>query len=287
MADVYEIITARIMSQLESGTVPWHKPWNVGTHGGPQNLVSKKEYRGVNVFLLSCMPYSLPYWVSYKQAQQLGGNVRKGEKSTPVVFWKWLEKENPETGKAEKIPLLRYYRVFNVSQCEGIDGKIPQVDESDVEPFGPIAKCERIVEAMPGRPEIRHGMDGGFYQPSNDFVGMPDRERFETAESYYSTLFHELTHSTGHESRLNRQGIATVAGFGSQTYSKEELVAEMGSAFLSGHCGIEDRILDNSAAYINGWLGRLKNDPKLVVMAAAKAQKASDYILGVKWGDQS
>ena len=129
MADVYEIITARIISQLESGTVPWHKPWSIGTHGGPQNLVSKKEYRGVNVFLLSCMPYTMPYWVSYKQAQQLGGNVRKGEKSTPVVFWKWLEKENPETGKAEKIPLLRYYRVFNVSQCEGIDGKIPQIDE--------------------------------------------------------------------------------------------------------------------------------------------------------------
>ena len=160
MADVYEIITARIITQLESGTVPWHKPWNVGTHGGPQNLISKKEYRGVNVFLLSCMPYSLPYWVSYKQAQQLGGHVRKGEKSTPVVFWKWLEKADKETGKIGKYPLLRYYNVFNVSQCDGIDGKIPQVDEQKVKPFEPIAECERIVEAMPGRPEIRHGMEG-------------------------------------------------------------------------------------------------------------------------------
>ncbi len=232
MADVYQIITDRIISQLESGTVPWHKPWNVGTHGGPQNLISKKEYRGVNVFLLSCMPYSMPYWVSYKQAQQLGGNVCKGEKSTPVIFWKWLEKTDTETGKPFKVPLLRYYNVFNVSQCDGIDGKIPQVEESDVEPFEPIAECERIVEAMPDRPEIRHGMDGGFYQPSNDFVGMPDRERFDSPEGYYTTLFHELTHSTGHKNRLNRKGIATIAGYASETYSKEELVAEMGASIL-------------------------------------------------------
>ena len=283
MADVYEIITARIISQLESGTVPWHKPWNVGPHGGPQNLVSKKGYRGVNVFLLSCMPYTMPYWVSYKQAQQLGGHVRKGEKSTPVVFWKWLEKENLKTGKPDKIPLLRYYRVFNVSQCDGIDGKIPQVDEQEVESFEPIAECERIVETMPDRPDIRHGMDGGFYQPSNDFVGMPDRERFDSPESYYSTLFHELTHSTGHTSRLNRKGIVTVAGFGSQTYSKEELVAEMGASFLSGHVGIEADTIDNSASYIASWLKRLRDDKKLVVQAAAQAQKAVDFIRGIKW----
>ena len=136
---------------------------------------------------------------------------------------------------------------------------------------------------MPNVPEITHQSQPACYSPLLDVVNMPRPESFDTPENYYSTLFHELTHSTGHESRLNRKGITDPVRFGSHSYSKEELIAEMGSAFLSGHCGIEDRILDNSAAYINGWLGRLRNDPKLVVMAAAKAQKSSDYIQGVKY----
>ncbi len=279
---VYEVITNAIVKKLEQGTIPWHMPWS---SEGPQNLISGKPYRGINVFLLGSLGYMSPYWLTFKQAQNLGGHVNKGEKGTPVVFWKTYSKmEQDETGKHEEVSrfVLRYYRVFNIEQCTLPPEEVPQEDPTTKE-FDPIPKAETVVEAMPNAPEITHQSQRACYSPLLDVVNMPRPESFDTPENYYSTLFHELTHSTGHESRLNRKGIPDPVRFGSHSYSKEELVAEMGSAFLSGHCGIEDRILDNSAAYINGWLGRLKNDPKLVVIAAAKAQKSSDYIQGVKY----
>ena len=284
MADVYEIITNRIIKQLEAGTVPWHKTWKAGPHGWPKNLVSKKDYRGVNVLLLSCSMYELPYWVSFKQAKGLGGHVRKGEKSTPVVFWKWYEPQggeaDPKTGRVERRPLLRHYNVFNVAQCDGLDQRIPETNEDDAEPFEPIAECERIVQTMPQRPQVNHGTIGAFYRASDDTVNMPYQGRFNRPEAYYSTLFHELTHSTGHPSRLNRQGIAESSRFGSGTYSREELIAEMGAAFLCGHTAIENATIDDSANYVAIWLGKLKQDKRLIVQVAAQAQKAVDLILG-------
>jgi antirestriction protein ArdC len=282
---VEEIITTRIMEKLESGTVPWHRPWAGGEY--PKNLITKKEYRGINVFILSAMSFGSPYWLSFKQAQELGGTVRKGEKGTPVVFWKWLNKKD-ENGvlTEDKFPMLRYYTVFNVQQVDGIDEKkIPElaVKYNELERLG---ICESVVNAMPNRPAITYNDQRAYYRPSDDSVNMPKMESFDGSEEYYSTLFHELTHSTGHEKRCNRKGLECPDGawssFGSTPYAKEELVAEMGAAFLCGHCQIENKTIDNSAAYIKSWLGKLKNDSKLVIMAAAQAQKATDYILNIK-----
>jgi antirestriction protein ArdC len=283
VSEVYSIITERIIALLEQGTVPWQKPWNGGEQA-PQNLVTRKPYRGVNVFLLNAAHYASPFWLTFKQAQELGGHVRKGEKAFPVVFWKWLEVEN-DNGSKERVPFLRYYSVFNVAQCEGIEGHVPSSSETKRE-HAPAEAAECIVQGMPKRPEIKLGQSQAFYSPGTDFVGMPDPDQFRSSEDYYSVLFHELTHSTGHESRLNRKGVAGSDGqwsaFGSGSYAKEELVAEMGAAFLCGQAGIVERTIDNSAAYLASWLARLKDDPKLVVQAAAQAQKAADFILSVR-----
>jgi antirestriction protein ArdC len=286
--DVYSIITERVVALLQQGTIPWQKPWQ-GAELAPQNLISRKPYRGVNVFLLHAMSYTSPFWLTFKQAQELGGHVRKGEKSCPVVFWKWLDVENKGAGKTERVPFLRYYSVFNAAQCEGIDGHVPSVNGATRE-HSPVETAERIVQGMPQRPLIKHGQAQAFYHPTDDFVGLPNPEQFRSGEGYYTVLFHELTHSTGHESRLARKGVTGSDGqwsaFGSNPYAKEELVAEMGSAFLCGQAGIVERTIENSAAYVASWLSRLKDDCKLVVQAAAQAQKAADFILAVNHNEQ-
>lgn len=271
---VYDVITDRIINMLEAGTIPWHKPWN----GSQQNLVSKKDYRGINPLLLSSMHFSSPYWLSYKQAQSLGGQVKKGEKGTPVIFWKMsIETDENEEPTGKKIPFLRYYSVFNIDQCENIPSeKIPKLEQIE---FSPISQCEKIVSNMPKCPIIKHNEPRAYYSPMSDFVNMPKQNLFESAVKYYSTLFHELTHSTGHSSRLDRKGVTNLCRFGSTNYSKEELVAEMGACFLCGHTGIENKTIDNSASYIKSWLSHLRNDNKLVIHAAAAAQKAADFIL--------
>jgi len=283
MNKVYQLITDRIIEKLEAGTIPWKMPWS---SDAPKNLISGKSYRGINVFLLGSLGYMSPYWLTFKQAQSLGGHVNKGEKSTPVVFWKsWKTLEANADGKHEEKSrfVLRYYRVFNIEQCNLPAEEVPQ--EETERAFDPIPKAEQVVADMPSRPEITHQQQRACYSPILDIVNMPKPESFDAPVNYYSTLFHELAHSTGHQSRLNRDSITDPVRFGSHTYSREELIAEMGAAFLSGHCGLEDSTLDNSAAYIKGWLGRLRNDPKLVVQAAGKAQRAADYILDVKWGE--
>jgi len=268
----YERITERIVSLLEQGTVPWHKPWTVKT-GLPRNLISKKPYRGINVFLLMATSYESPHWLTFRQAIQLGGNVKKGEKACPVVFWKRMKNENEESDEPKKAPLLRLYHVFNVAQCEGLKDAPGEIQV-------PVTKPAEIVAGMPQPPVIKHGMAQAFYSPREDCVGMPERERFDSEAGYYATLFHELIHSTGSEKRLNRASIAERNGFGSDPYCKEELIAELGSAFLCGYAGIVDRTVDNSAAYLEGWLKQLQNDRTLIVSAAAQAQRAADFILG-------
>lgn len=284
--DAYQVITDRMIALLEQGAVPWQKQWK-GSESMPRNLVSGKEYRGVNVFLLHAMPYGCPFWLTFKQALDLGGNVRKGEKACPVVFWNWL-KAKQEGEESKLVPFLKYYSVFNATQCDGIEGKIPVIESAKRE-HTPIESAELIVAGMPKRPDIRNGGDRAFYSPSADFVGMPAPESFKSSEDYYSVLFHELTHATGHETRLKRKGVASSDGewsaFGSTPYAKEELVAEMGAAFLSGHAGIVERTMDNSAAYVAAWLARLKDDRKLVVGAAAQAQKAADFILAKQFDE--
>jgi antirestriction protein ArdC len=268
----YERITERIVTLLTQGSVPWHKPWTVKT-GLPRNFVTHKAYRGINVFLLMAMNYESPHWLTLRQANRLGAGVRKGEKACPVVFWKRMQAEEKEPDELERPPLLRLYYAFNVAQCDGLKSapeEVPMV----------AAKPAEIVAKMPEPPAIKHGMTQAFYSPIEDAVGMPERGRFDTEADYYAALFHELVHSTGHEKRLKRASIAERNGFGSDPYCKEELIAELGSAFLCGYADILDRTIDNSAAYLEGWLNRLQNDRTLIVSAAAQAQKATDFILG-------
>lgn len=284
--NVYQIMTERILELLKKGTVPWHKPWKPEA-GMPRNLLTKKPYRGVNVFLLIASNYASPYWLTYKQAQDLGGHVKKGEKGTPIVFWKVahvspaaaeaiIEEETP-AGEDKPIPVLRYYTVFNLSQTAGIPAP---PEEAGPRAFNPIAECERILAGMPHPPTIQHGRGRAVYRPLFDAVEMPSRERFHTEEEYYSTLFHELGHATGHAKRLGRRSLADLCPFGSTNYSREELVAEMTATFLCGVAGIGNATVQNSAAYIAGWQRALANDPRAVVIAAAQAQKAADWILG-------
>jgi antirestriction protein ArdC len=281
--NVYQIITDKIVAKLEEGAAPWSKPWKVtGAEGAPRNLKSGKAYRGINVFLLSCQGYESPYWLTFKQAKAKGGSVRKGEKGTQVVFWKWIEKKSTDGDEPERFPILRYYTVFNVEQCDGVD--YPKAKAEPVSEFEAIAAAELVVENMRNRPEITHGGDRACYSPTLDVVKMPKREAFKSPAEYYSTLFHELAHSTGHESRVGRP---FGSSFGSEKYGKEELVAEMTAAMVAGHVGIEDATIDNSAAYLASWIKTLKGDPKMAVCAAAQAQKAADYILGVAFENGS
>lgn len=273
-SDVYQIVTDRVIELLEAGTVPWNKPWVGGAAQVPKNLASGKPYKGINLWLLGCASYSSPYWVTYKQAQERGGQVKKGEKSSLVTFWKMFEAE--KDGQKKKIPMLRYYCVFNVEQCDGLD--YPK-ENLPVREFNAIEQCENIVAAMPKQPILTHNEQRAYYRRSEDKVNMPKKETFDKPENYYSTLFHELTHATGHESRLGRLQDA-VSNFGDSNYAKEELIAEMGASFLCNTAGIMERTIDNSASYINSWLKALKNDRKLVISAASKAQQAAEFILG-------
>jgi antirestriction protein ArdC len=270
---VYSIVTEQILKQLESGVAPWQKPW---TTEPPKNLVSKKCYRGINVFLLASNGYGSPYWLTYKQATERGGHVRKGQHGMRVVFWKIGTRESEdadgETVERKSI-LLRYYTLFNVEQCEGVDSP------EGVRTANPIEECERIVSGMPNGPTFEQDYRA-WYRPSTDTVGMPARTAFNSPEAYYSTLFHELVHSTGHVSRVGRDGIEQLNTFGSESYSKEELIAEMGAAMLCGAAGIKRKTLSNSAAYLKSWIDVLKADSHIVVSAASQAQKAADYIRG-------
>lgn len=292
---VEEIITDRIVRLLEAGTVPWHKPWGnrqTGADAFPRNAITKRHYRGVNVFILASQSYGSLYWLTYKEALRLGGHVRQGEHGTPIVFWKWLDKQiERDDGEIEErhFPMLRYYTVFNAEQTEDCRLPADTKDGSMPEPtFNPIEACESIYTNMPNRPRLDHGATmaitrgqrfEAYYSPGSDTVVMPRREAFDSPAFYYSVLFHELTHSTGAAHRLNRPTLNQALKFGDTNYSREELVAEMGAAFLAGHTGIEQMTLTNSAAYLANWIQMLKGDAKLAIMAAAAAQRATDYIL--------
>ena len=289
--DVYAIVTEKIINLLEQGVVPWRRPWSGG--GLPRNVVSKKPYRGINHFLLSASKYVRPYWLTMRQANELGGHIRKGEESTIIVFWK-VEDRGTETeptnetepdNQSRRRFVLRYYRVWNVEQCELSERaleKLPKVEKHD---YDPIEAVDRIVAEMPKAPAIEHVGSKAFYSSINDRVTMPPRNLFVSAEEYAATLLHELTHSSGHRKRLARESITEAAAFGSPVYSKEELVAEMGSAYLCAEAGISSAAIVNQAAYVAGWLKKLHDDRRLVIQAAAQAQHAADYILGRKTTD--
>jgi antirestriction protein ArdC len=286
--DIYKMITDRIIEKLEAGTIPWHKPWR--NIGAPRNLVSKKLYRGVNIWLLTAQGYTSPYWATIRQINQLGGQVRKGETSTPAVFWKIYvngvevkageaepEAQEPQQGRRRFV--LRYYSLFNTEQCELPATIIDKLALPEQRQLDPIEACETILAGMPNPPEIVHAGDKAFYSPTTDRITMPPRGLFENAEEYWSTLWHEEGHAVGHPRRLNRESIKEAAPFGSATYSVEEIISEMTAAYLCGITGIDNSTIDNSAAYIAGWIKQLRDQPKLIIHAAAQAQRACDYIL--------
>ena len=284
--NIYQIVTDRIIHSLEAGVIPWEKPWKTPHfHGGPfpRNFRTGKPYRGVNVLLLWSSPYSSPFWLTFKQAMELKGSVRKGEKGTPIVFYKQLpnrKNDQEENETKERSPfVLCYYTVFNVEQCEGLT--LPQIDQPETSNDVEMDEaCEAIVTGWAHRPALHLTSEHeyrAYYRPGSDSVHMPARSRFVDTPHYYSTLFHELVHSTGHESRLHR---SFSAGFGDELYSKEELIAEMGAAFLSSIAGVANEQTDrNTAAYLQNWISQLQQDNRLIVQAAANAQKAVDLIL--------
>jgi antirestriction protein ArdC len=274
--NVYEIVTDRILASLERGVAPWNRPWG-GAANQPRSLNTGREYRGINVFVLNAMGYSSPYWLTLNQANKLGARIRKGERGTPVVFWKFGTRE-VQDGECERTVLARYYTVFNVEQAEGLD--VPADLLKPAAPISPLAECEALLSKYLDKPEVKYVQQRAWYHKGFDTVNMPKPESFTTREDYYSTLFHEFVHSTGHLKRLNRPTLMDAAGFGDRNYSKEELVAEMGAAYLCGHAGIENQTIEQSASYLDGWLRALRNDRKLLISAASQAQKAADYMLG-------
>jgi antirestriction protein ArdC len=271
MNRTYERVNGIIIDALESGTVPWQKPW-ASMDSNVRNFVSNKPYQGINHLILNCTGFVSPYYMTYKQATEAGGQVKKGSKSLPVVYWNFVESTKDAT---KRIPFIKHFSVFNACQIDGIDFPEP---EKRID-FKPIAKAQEIVDGMPNAPAIVQGEARAYYRPSKDTVNMPDADLFSSPEEYYSTLFHELGHSTGHASRLDRKKGMEATRFKSHEYSKEELVAELTSAYLCADSGIDNTIA-NSAAYIEGWLKALKDDHKLLIGAAGKAGRAAKYIRG-------
>ncbi|WP_400194277.1 ArdC family protein [Hymenobacter sp. B81] len=278
--DVQEIITNRIILALENGVTPWKKPWNAA-HGAPRNYRSKHVYTGINALLLGMLPYDQPYYLTYKQAQELGGQVRRGEKGMPVVFWKVSKKEDAQ-GKEKKVAFLQYSTVFNIAQIDGVEWKLPEPSSRE---HTPRQAAERIMAGYADGPRIQYLGSEAYYRTSTDTVTLPEASRFHSAEDFYLTAFHELVHSTGHGKRLNRPTLTEKASFGSATYAKEELVAELGAAFLSNTAGLDLAVTENNtAAYIESWLQALRNDKTLIISAASQAQKALNHILGITPG---
>jgi antirestriction protein ArdC len=275
--DVYSIITNRIIEQLEKNIVPWQKPWTQSGH--PQNLLTKVPYRGINTWLLASLGYTQNYFLTWKQIKAVGGSVIKGEKGHVIVFWKKLEKDNPNSDQAPAT-VLRYYKVFNIAQCD----HLPEVFNIPFPPhtISQIGACDEIIEQMPNRPVIKHSKSEAYYHPFEDYINIPKQGSFTSAENYYTTLFHELIHSTGHASRLNRKEVVEKDKFGSDKYSIEELTAQIGACYLNSVAGIGDRDFENNVAYIQGWIKVLKNDKRFIVYASGQAQKATDYILNIK-----
>lgn len=278
--DVYSLVTDKIIEQLENNIVPWQQPWK--DNSIPQNLITRKPYRGINLLLLGALRYEQNLFLTFNQLKAISGSVKKGEKGNLIIFWKPIVKTIRENNKEEPELsfVLKYYKVFNVAQCENISLNLTEVTTEI--PFSPISYCEQIIEEMEHCPKIIYEAQQAFYEPVSDYINMPKPETFVTNEDFYSVLFHELVHSTGHASRLGRDGVATTSLFGDCKYSLEELTAEIGSCFLSSLCGIGANNFDQSVSYINGWLQALKNDKRLIIKAGGQAQKATDYILNVR-----
>jgi antirestriction protein ArdC len=289
--DIAQIITDRIISELEKGSTPWVKPWKRlrGTpgQGMPYNPVSGTLYRGANHFWLSMMQgsYETPYWLTFKQAQGLGASVKAGAKGTPVVYWSINKKESKDSAGetvTSAYAFIKHYYVFNAAQID--DLVIPAIPEAPKPDFDADAGVMALVDKLGLENGLIHAGDSAFYSPTRDFISMPPMAAFNSANGYHSTLLHESVHATGHKSRLDRDFSKR---FGDESYAFEELVAELGSAMLCAHCGIDGEMQANHVAYIANWLTVLRNDKKAILTASAKAQQALDFLTKVKQEEEA
>jgi len=272
MSTVYQEVTNSIIEQLEKGAAPWIKPWRVDSTAD-KNLLSNKPYQGINRLILGLSSmvkgYDTPVWASFKQFESLGATVRKEEKGTKIVWFSPVKKENKDTGETEVYNALKSYYVFNVAQCDGIEIQAPNKEEKT---FNAIDAAEqRIIKTGAA---ISHGGDAAFYAPSVDRIQMPHKSAFDNESSYYATAFHELTHWTGAKHRLDRE--LEKGRFGNPAYAFEELVAEIGAAYLCQDYRIKGEL--RHAGYIGHWLKACRDDSKAIFKAAALAQKAADYL---------
>lgn len=270
---IYEEITQRIIEKLENGIVneKFEMPFNLN-NGIPRNRFTGKKYRGINAILLESGEYA-----TFKQIKELGGKVRKNAKSEKIIFWKMIEVEDEETEEDIKVPLARIYNVFKIGRdTTGIELMQKEVKYHEHER---IEKADEIIKNYKDKPKITYEQGRAYYSPSEDIVNVPKTKEFKDINRYYSTMFHELIHSTGAKNRLNRDSITKAIKFGSENYSKEELIAELGASMLCATVGIENKTIDYSASYINSWIKALKNDYTLIITASQNAQKACDYIL--------
>lgn len=278
----HELIADKIIESLESNKIPWKKPW---TALSPKNLSSMKEYRGINHILLSMIPTKYPYFLTFKQAKDLGGSVLKGSKSVPVFFYSSITK-NKDVETNEERPshndsfwFMKQYSVFTLEQIDGI--KLDQLIDPVID-FTPVMTAENLINAFLDSQGLKvYPAQNAAYSPNQDHIVMPDKNQFHSVDAYYSTIFHEMIHSTGHEKRLKRAGFdGDFHRFGSKGYAFEELVAEFGAAMLASYCGVDTSLESGqNAAYINSWLKVIKEDPTICYKAASKAQTAVDFIL--------
>jgi len=276
MPSVYEIVTNKIIEKLEQGVIPWRKPW---VNSAAVNWVSQKPYRGINTMLLDPGEYA-----SRKQILNAGGWIKKEELKNYqiVVYWLWKDKIDKDTEEViGRFVKPFYYKVWNINtQVTGLESK----REEQIFDHDPVEEAENVIQGYSNGPSYSFNSGKAVYKPALDHINVPPMKDFKNVDEYYSTMFHEMVHSTGHKSRLNRIGVTKAVAFGDEVYSKEELVAEIGSAMLCGVAGVDSSTIDNSVSYIKSWLSALKNDKKLVVTAASQAQKASDLILGATYG---
>ena len=279
LKDLYQSVTDQIIAALEAGTQPWVCPWQGGAGDlAPANLASGRPYRGINILLLNLRAISCSYgvnrWMTFQQACSLGASVRKGEHGSPIVFFKMHEVGNCDaqvTVDRKVIPLLRSFTVFNAAQIDGLPEALQPAPQAAPD-WNACDVAELILNAS--QAEIRHGGARAFYAPSLDVIQLPDRSAFANATDYYGIALHELTHWTGHPDRCDR---ALTSRAHIEAYAFEELVAEMGSAFLANYCGLPGQL--QNASYIDSWLQALRSDKRLIFTAASQAQKAADYLL--------
>jgi antirestriction protein ArdC len=281
--DIHSRVTNKILADLENGVRTWQKPWNASHAGARITLPLRHNgtpYRGVNVLLLWCEAmekgFNSPIWMTYKQASEIGAQVRKGELGSLVVYADRFTKKETDDQGAEierEIPFMKGYTVFNVEQIEGLPAQYVAKPQESAVPLARIENAERFFAATGAT--IRHGGNRAFYSPARDFVQMPPRESFKDAASYSATLAHELTHWTAHPCRLARE---LGKRFGNEAYAAEELIAEMGSAFLCADLGITPEVREDHAAYLASWLKVMKADSRAIFTAAAQAQRAADYL---------